>query len=400
MKPATAPRSARELRILVVDATSGVQGIEPSTALPALLRSGDLVVVNDAATLPASLGARTRSGDVVELRLVGAIDPTAAAVRFTVALLGSGDHHTRTEDRPLPPRVEVGDVLAIGTELRAAVIAISKISARLVDVELTTTAEGTVDAVAQDRIWSAIYRAGKPVQYAHVPAPVALWDVQNAWAGRPWAVEMPSAGRALRIDTILELRRRGIEIAFITHAAGLSATGDPAIDACLPLPERFEVREAAARAIARTKARGGRVIAIGTSVVRALESAARFGPDAAAGASGREPSAASGITSLLLTPMTQRLVVDAVLTGVHESDTTHFTLLRAFAGRDVLDGALDRAERDGLLEHEYGDAWLVWGKPRADATRVVAQRELVSRAEARGGSSASSSCARSATFAT
>lgn len=356
MKPATEPRSPQELRILVVDACSGEQHTSPASALADLLRPGDLVVVNDAATLPASFHARTASGAAVELRLVGAIDPDGGAVRFKAALLGSGDYRTPTEDRPAPPRVGVGDLFAIGDDLTARVLAVAPFSDRLVDLEFTSSSS------ASGTIWAAMYRAGKPVQYTHVPRPLALWDVQNVFAGRPWAVEMPSAGRALRAGTLSALRRRGIEIASVTHAAGLSATGDPSIDSRLPLPERFEVPESTARAVLRTKARGGRVLAIGTSVVRALESAAR------ASRSGLI-AAASGTTDLILRPGAKRAVVDGLLTGVHESDTTHFTLLGAFAGRDVLDAALHSAEREHLLGHEFGDAWLVWGERGCAAWR-------------------------------
>ena len=368
MKPATTPRSLRKLRILVVDALTGVQATHPARALPDLLRAGDLVVVNDAATLPASLQARTSAGAAVELRIVGATDVDGSALHFTAALLGSGDWRTPTEHRPPPPAVGVGDVLAIGDELVAHVVARSVLSDHLVHVELGLR-EPMADPSA---IWAALYRAGRPVQYAHVPAPLALWDVQNAWAGRPWAVEMPSAGRALDIGTVLALRARGVEVVAITHAAGVSATGHPEIDAQLPFPERFEVSEGTARAVNRAKARGGRVIAIGTSVVRALESAAR----SSGGSDDGRLRAAAGVTDLLLGPETRRAVVDAVLTGVHESDTTHFTLLKAFADRATLDLALASAVREDLLGHELGDAWLVWGEPAAPR---VAQREAGGR---------------------
>ncbi len=358
MSPASEPRAIAEVRLLVVDAASGALQTSRAGSFPELLEPGDLVVVNDAATLPASLPARDAEGAVIELRLVGALDPEGPAVRFTAALLGSGDHGMRTEDRPLPPRVAVGDRLRIGGELVARVLAVAPFSARLVDLELS--ASGTEDPAA---VWAALYRIGRPVQYAHVPRPLALWDVQNAWAARPWAVEMPSAGRALRSETLLALRRRGIEVTSITHAAGLSATGDAAIDARLPLPERFEVPEVAARAIARTKARGGRVVAIGTSVVRALESAARL-------SQGGPLRAASGTTELLLGPSTPLRVVDGLLTGVHESDTTHFTLLGAFASRPVLDAALVATDRLGFVGHELGDLWLVW-QPSARAASAT-----------------------------
>jgi S-adenosylmethionine:tRNA ribosyltransferase-isomerase len=376
MKPATTPRSVRELRILVVDASDGDGETFPARSLPELLHAGDLVVVNDAATLPASLQARTARGEGVELRIVGATDVDGSALSFTVALLGSGDYRTPTEHRPPPPPLKAGDLLTVGDELVAHVDALSVLSDHLLHIELALR-EPLADP---SQIWAALYRAGRPVQYAHVPAPLALWDVQNVWAGRPWAVEMPSAGRALDIGTLLALRARGIEVAAITHAAGVSATGHPEIDACLPLPERFEVSEATATAVNRAKARGGRVIAIGTSVVRALESAARVSglPNGSGVASGRALRGASGVTDLLLGPETPRAVVDAVLTGVHEADTTHFTLLKAFADRAKLDDALASAVREDLLGHEFGDAWLVWGAHAAETageTARVAHRE-------------------------
>lgn len=379
MNSADRPRSARELRILVVDARTGAHGLAEASSLPELLEEGDLIVVNDAATLPASLPARTAAGEQVELRLTGGVDPEAGAVCFTAALLGSGDYRTRTEDRPPPPPVAAGDVLTAGDELVARVLGSSPVSDRLLRIELSLR-DG---AAAPSAIWAALYRAGKPVQYAHVPEPLALWDVQNLWAARPWAVEMPSAGRGIDARTLAALRARGVAIATVTHAAGLSATGHPEIDARLPLPERFEVPEAAARAVTRTRGRGGRVVAIGTSVVRALESAAR--------ASGAGPlRGASGTTDLLLGPGAEREIVDGVLTGVHESDTSHFALLAAFAEAEILSAALDRAEREGLLGHEFGDAWLVWGEP---ATRTFARRERARHgAAARGSGSRRSVC--------
>ncbi|MBS2017349.1 MAG: S-adenosylmethionine:tRNA ribosyltransferase-isomerase [Deltaproteobacteria bacterium] len=356
MKAASAPRRASEIRILVVT-QRGPAEIAPSSALPRLLAPGDLVVVNDAATLPASLYARTAAGEPIEIRLAGARGDEPAP-RFTAALLGRGDHRTRTEDRPPPPPVAPGDVLAIGERLKARVLRLSPFSQRLVDLAL----EGPPEVA---ETWAELYRLGKPVQYAHVPDRLALWDVQNVWAGRPWAVEMPSAGRALDGGVVLALRARGIDVARITHAAGLSATGDPEIDRRLPLPERFEVPAETARAVARARARGGRVVAVGTSVVRALESAARLSPRGTL-------APATGITDLRLSPGVPLRVADAILTGVHEADTSHYELLGAFVSAEVLEGALAMAERERMLGHELGDAWLVWSRERAASSATVA----------------------------
>jgi len=334
-----------------------------AAALPSLLSPGDVLVVNDAATLPASIPARTSRGEPVEIRLVGARDggpSTEPLLRFTAALLGAGDHVTRTEDRPPPPRIGVAEVLAAGP-IAARVVRVSSFSERLVDLDLSLDAG---EVASPGALLAALYRVGRPIQYAHVPRPLALWDVQNAWASRPWAVEMPSAGRVIRVDTLRALRGSGVAVATVTHAAGLSATGDPAIDLRLPLPERFEVPAATARAVENARTRGGRVVAVGTSVVRALESAAAI--------AGRGPlRAASGITDLKLGPESARALVDGILTGVHEAGTSHFALLGAFADPETLERANAAATQEGLVGHEFGDAWLVWG-PRAARSATFA----------------------------
>jgi len=344
VRAASAPRSAKDVRILVVDGTSGEMRVVPSTELAKLFEPGDLLVVNDAATLPASLTGRTARGDEVELRLV----VQAGDRRWTVALLGNGNWRTRTEDRAPPPPVAVGDRFFLDEGLVARTIGLCPESPRLVEIELGLGDRGDTPLA---ELWAALYRAGRPVQYAHMAEPLALWDVQNVYAARPWAMEMPSAGRVLRTETLLELRRRGVEIARVTHAAGLSSIGDVALDSLLPLPERYEVTEETWEAIARTRKRGGRVVAIGTSVTRALEGGARQGLRA-------------GVTALRIRRGMRRAIVDAVLTGVHDVDTSHHTLLGAFVSDEVLERTLSSAEAEGLLGHEMGDACLVWGEPR------------------------------------
>jgi S-adenosylmethionine:tRNA ribosyltransferase-isomerase len=209
-----------------------------------------------------------------------------------------------------------------------------------------------------DALWTALFRAGRPVQYSHLSRELELWDAQTAYAARPWAVEAPSAGLPLTSGLLAELRRRGVAIAPVTQAAGLSSTGDAALDATLPFPERFEVGAAAAAAVAAVRSAGGRVVAAGTSVVRALESAAgRHGP-----------RASTGVTNLRVGPEYQPRVVDGLLTGIHEPGTSHFELLQAFAPREALDAALAFAEAHGYLGHEFGDALLVLPPRRSART--------------------------------
>jgi S-adenosylmethionine:tRNA ribosyltransferase-isomerase len=305
--------------------------------LTRLLVPGDLVVVNDAATLPASLAGTAPSGAPVEVRLVSSVD----ASRFRAVLFGAGDWHTRTEHRPAPERLEAGGRIDFGDGFRGVIEGVDPLSARLVTIRFDR--EGA-------ELYRALYARGKPVQYAHVPDPLELWSVQTGYAARPWAVEMPSAGRPLRFELVLELRRRGVSFATLTHAAGLSATGDPAIDAALPLPERFEIPAATVAAVRAARARGGRIVAVGTSVVRALEgSFEREG----------ELRAGPGETALVVRAGFRPRVVDALLTGMHERDASHFELLQAFAPRELLERAHAHAGDAGYWGHEFGDATLI-----------------------------------------
>jgi S-adenosylmethionine:tRNA ribosyltransferase-isomerase len=200
-----------------------------------------------------------------------------------------------------------------------------------------------------DVVWAAIYRRGRPIQYAHVEAPLALWSVQTPFAARPWSAELPSAGLPLDWSLLTALRARGIGLGAVTHGCGLSSTGDAALDAALPLAERLEVSPSTVRAIATTRRHGGRVVAAGTSVVRALESAAATG----------ELREMRGETSLLIGPGHRLRAVDGLLTGLHEPTASHYALLQAFATPAQLAAAYAHAERAGYLDHEFGDANLI-----------------------------------------
>jgi S-adenosylmethionine:tRNA ribosyltransferase-isomerase len=329
--------NARATRLMVVDPGTGEVTVRSIVDLALLLDPGELLVVNDAATLPASLAGATGRGDRLEARLVGLNDDGT----WRAVLFGDGDWRNRTEDRSAPPAADVDERIAFGA-LLARVAAVDSETSRLVTLDF-----GPLDA----RFWRALYGAGRPIQYSYTSRPFALWDVQTLYAGRPWAVEAPSAGFALTWDLLLALRRRGVNLARVTHAAGISSTGDESIDARLPFAERFEVPDETARLVRETKARGGRVIALGTTVARALESAARLG--------GGICVAASGVTDLLLGPDSVPAVVDALLSGMHEPGTSHYRLLQALAPLEILDRAHALAEAAGFLGHEFGDAVLI-----------------------------------------
>jgi S-adenosylmethionine:tRNA ribosyltransferase-isomerase len=326
-------------RLLHLDPRRGTLDDTRIDALPELLRPEDLLVVNDAATLPASLHGSVR-GEAIELRLAGEEpDGTWRAVAF-----GAGDWRTPTESRPPPPVLAPGDALDLGRGLHARVVSRSEISARLIEIRFDTP---------PDRFWSSLYRHGRPVQYAYEPLPLALSRVQTPYAARPWASEMPSAGRPLRLDLLARLRARGVHLASLTHAAGLSSTGDAALDAALPLPERYEIPPPTVAAVADARGRGGRVVAVGTTVVRALEGAAR--------SAGGELLPGAGITDLRIGRGFEPRVVNGLLSGIHGRDSSHFELLSAFLpGPFALLYTL-HVITGQYRGHEFGDSTLVLG---------------------------------------
>jgi S-adenosylmethionine:tRNA ribosyltransferase-isomerase len=325
-------RHAVQLVVVAPGGDAAPPRIEPFSALPRLLRAGDLVVVNDAATLPGSLPGRTASGDVFELRLSGPID----AGRLHGVLFGPGDHRTRTEHRLPPPWIQPGDRVTIAG-MAATVVGVAGRR-----VEIVVHAD-------EDVLWQALYAAGAPVQYAHRTERLPLWSVQTAYAGRPWAAEMPSAGRPLTWETLIGLRRAGVGVASLTHAAGLSSTGDDALDRALPWPERYEIPRRTVDAVGEARARGGRVIAVGTTVVRALEAAAQDG----------ELRAGARIARLRLDSGYRPRIVSGLVSGLHVPGESHFELLSAFAPAGRLRQAIALAAQHGLSSHELGDACLI-----------------------------------------
>src|SRR5436309_776499 len=217
MKPATWPRAdPLAERLLVLDPSEPGYRDARVGDLPAYLRAGDLLVVNDAATLPASLPATAPSGRAMEVRLAGEREDGS----WDAVLFGEGDWRTPTERRPPPDPPARGDVLVFAGGLTAKVERISAISPRLVELRFN---EGG------SAFWSALYRIGRPVQYSYLEGELALWRAQTRYGARPWAAELPSAGRPLTWGLMRDLTRAGVRLAAVTHACGLSSTGDPAL---------------------------------------------------------------------------------------------------------------------------------------------------------------------------
>ena len=197
-------------------------------------------------------------------------------------------------------------------------------------------------------IWEGLARHGRPIQYSHVPPPLALWDTWTPIAGPPVAFEPPSAGFVLDWRALASMTARGVRFATITHAAGISSTGDPALDALLPFDEPYRIPDVdCARATRHARARPAH---------RRHRHHCRPGTRTRRGASTVSCGRATEWRRRGSAPSARLRVVDAILSGTHEPGSSHYELLRAFATTTTL-GRIDRElDARGYRTHEFGDS--------------------------------------------
>jgi S-adenosylmethionine:tRNA ribosyltransferase-isomerase len=328
--------------------------------LATFINRNDVVIANDAATIPASLSAvHERTGERIEVRLAGrsSLDPDDVR-RFTAVLFGAGDYRTRTEDRTLPPAVRTGDRLSIAA--CTAVIESVLGHPRLIELRFDASSAA---------VWEMLALHGHPIQYAHLSEPLKLWDVWTAIAAMPVAYEAPSAGFALDWSLLARLRNKGVTFATLTHAAGISSTGDVELDRRLPFDEPYVIPRNTGAAIEQARACGARVIAIGTTVVRALEHAASVHGGVLTGA---------GVATQRIGAHTRLRVVDALVSGTHEMGTSHYELLRAFLSDEALSRLTSELEMQNYLKHEFGDSiFIEVGRGREHVRTSAESREAV-----------------------
>jgi S-adenosylmethionine:tRNA ribosyltransferase-isomerase len=200
-----------------------------------------------------------------------------------------------------------------------------------------------------DYLWAN----GHPIGYSYLRGSWPLSAYQTVFAWEPGSAEMPSAGRPFSTSLVTALVSQGVVVAPITLHCGVSSleSGEP------PLAEPYRVPEVTAELVNATRAAGRRVVAVGTTVTRALETLAA--PDGWV-------SAGAGWTDLVLGPDRPARVVDGIITGWHEPGASHLSLLEAVAGRELVARAYDEALRTGYLWHEFGDSCLLLPKPRTD----------------------------------
>jgi S-adenosylmethionine:tRNA ribosyltransferase-isomerase len=300
--------------------------------LPSFLRPGDLLVVNESATLPAALPATLADGMRLQVHLStpeppGRAGQAAPRDRWIVELRRDGARFRGAR---------CGDQLALPGGGRAELVAPYLSAGRLwiTALDLPLPLLAYLDA------------HGAPIRYPHQTRDWPLAAHQTVFARVPGSAEMPSAGRPLSARVINGLNERGIGVAPIVLHTGVSSQerGER------PYPERYSVPPQTATRVNDTRAAGGSVIAVGTTVTRALETVAEADGTV-------RPK--TGWTSLVITPERGVHAVDGVITGWHEPDASHLLLLEAVAGRELVERSYDEAVATGYRWHEFGDSHLL-----------------------------------------
>jgi len=316
-----------EVRLLVADRATGRVSHCRFRDLVELLSPGDLLVVNVSATLPASIAAHRPDSEAVRVHFstrVPDLDPSWRVIEL------------RTADGSVPHRARLTEHLALAGGATLELVAPYAASARLLLARLR----------AAEPLEAYLFEHGEPIRYRYVTRRWPLTAYQNVYATVPGSAEMPSAGRPFTARLLASVRARGILIAPVTLHAGVSS---PERDKPV-FAEMFEVPESTARLVNAVRDRGGRVIAVGTTVVRALETVA---------ASDGSVRAAEGFTSLVITPERAVRAVDGLITGWHEPAASHLHMLQALAGSELLVHSYAEALDHGYLWHEFGDSHLL-----------------------------------------
>jgi S-adenosylmethionine:tRNA ribosyltransferase-isomerase len=320
-----------DVRLLVSRTAAGELTEHRFAELPDLLLPGDLVVVNNSATIPAAVSLPA---------------PPAAGYPLTVhfsTAMAAGDWlielRTGGSGQPTVPFGGGADGQRLNLPGGATLTLTERFSQRLWRARLSTA------------VIPYLLRHGKPIRYSYVPRPWPIGAYQTVFATGPGSAEMPSAARPFTPEIVTRLVSRGVGIAPVTLHTGVSSLegGED------PYPESYDVPAATARMVNMTRRTGGRVIAIGTTVVRALETAALAAQDAGGGL----VAASAGWTSHVVTRQTGVASVDGLLTGLHEPRSTHLWMLAAFTDEALLLRCYRAAADHGYRWHEFGDVHLL-----------------------------------------
>jgi S-adenosylmethionine:tRNA ribosyltransferase-isomerase len=323
-----------QVRLLVIERATGKIEHTRFDKIDNYLRQNDLLVFNSSRTLPASMRGCDCSalhGPCMEVRLAEHLPDDSW---LALLLCEQGD--------PFGCGLRAGMQIEFAEGLNAAVLARDANIPRLWKLRFSITGIELVDL---------IYRLGKPIRYEYISTPWDLDYYQTVYAREPGSAEMPSAGRAFTWRLLLDLKRRGIDRAYVVLHAGLSSYMDDEIDRQHPASEEeYFVNRITAGKINRTRESGGRVIAVGTTVVRALESTVNEKGGV---------SETHGYTRLKIDNQHQLRSVDGLLTGLHEPEASHLDLLTAFLPVEQIYAAYREAIARRYLWHEFGDLNLI-----------------------------------------
>ena len=323
-----------QVRLLVIERATGRIEHTRFDKIDNYLRAGDLLVFNSSRTLPASLRGCECSathGSCMEVRLAERL-PDDSWLALLVCEQGD----------PFGCGLHAGMEIAFAEELSATVLERDAHIPRLWKLRFSISGAAFVDV---------IYRLGRPIRYEYVSAPWDLDYYQTVYATEPGSAEMPSAGRAFTWKLLLDLKRRGIDSAYVVLHAGLSSYMDDELDRQHPASEEeYFVSRITAAKINQTRKAGGRVIAVGTTVVRALESATNENGSV---------MEAHGYTRLKIDNQHRLRAVDGLLTGLHEPEASHLDLLSAFLPVEQIHAAYGEAIARRYLWHEFGDLNLI-----------------------------------------
>jgi S-adenosylmethionine:tRNA ribosyltransferase-isomerase len=296
------------------------------------LQAGDLLVFNTSRTLPASLsGCEAQGGPCIEVRLAEHLPDGSW---LALLLCQRGD--------PFTCGLRSGMQIDFGEGLTGTVFERDERIPRLWKMRFSK--EGS-------ELLQLLYRLGRPIHYEYVSAPWDLDYYQTVYAREPGSAEMPSAGRAFTWRLLFDLQRRGVTTAYLVLHTGLSSYMDDLLDAQHPASEEeYFISDQTAEKINAAHHQGARVIAVGTTVVRALESVADESGLVQPG---------HGYTRLHITANHRLRTVDGLLTGLHEPEASHLDLLTAFLPSEKIREAYEEAVRLGYLWHEFGDLNLI-----------------------------------------
>jgi S-adenosylmethionine:tRNA ribosyltransferase-isomerase len=302
--------------------------------LGSYLRPGDLVVVNTSQTIAAEITGTGPDGQPVILHVATPLDDGSWVLELRTA-----------PDAALPVLdAQPGEVIRLTAGGRARLLAPYPARAA------SPTGHGNrlwrAEVVATPALPDYLLRHGRPISYGYLRGHWPLSDYQTVFARDPGSAEMPSAGRPFTAALVTDLLSRGIVFAPITLHTGVSSqeAGEP------PQPERYSVPAATARLVNATRLNGGRIVAVGTTVTRALESAA--GPDG-------QVTPAAGWTELVIGPDSPARVVTGLITGLHNPDASHLLLVESVAGAELTQRAYDAAVEARYRWHEFGDSCLL-----------------------------------------